>query len=74
VRVERLEHYFAKTGNIALSKRRQQPVVDYLHVLGVRAWSAGTLAVGSVSAGASKEDGTSEPHWIVAVATSTNES
>jgi hypothetical protein len=46
VRVERLDDYFAKTGNIALSngaKMSQQPVVDDIHVLGIRAWPAGHL-------------------------------
>ena len=46
MRVERLDDYFAKTGNIALSngaKVSQQPVVDNTHVLGIRAWSAGHL-------------------------------
>ena len=47
MRVERLDDNFAKTGNIALSngsKMSQQPVLDDIHVLGIRAWLAGRLA------------------------------
>ena len=47
MRVERLDNYFAKTGNIALSnnpKISQRPVLDDGHVLGTRAWPAGHLA------------------------------
>ena len=47
MRVERLDDNFAKTGNIALSngpKMSQLPVIDDVHVPGIRAWPAGHLA------------------------------
>jgi len=69
VRVERLDDYFARTGNIALSngaKMSQQSVLGYLHVLGIRAWSAAPWPSAAFP-GESRE-----AHWCVV--TSTNES
>ena len=48
MRIERLDDYFAKAGNIALSngpKMSEQNVLGGIHVLGIRAWSAGHLAL-----------------------------